>query len=564
MGGALNQNFDFDYVVVGSGFGGSVSALRLTEKGYRTLILECGRRFEDGEFPKTNWNVRKYLWAPMLKCFGILRLSLFSDVFILSGSGVGGGSLVYANTLYVPPDDVFRSANWPDGRDWLAEMRPFYRTAQAMLGVTQNRFEGPADAALRAVADEMGVGDTYIRTPVGVYFGEPNRTVSDPFFGGAGPDRTGCNFCGGCMTGCRFGAKNTLRKNYLHFAEKLGCRILDRRTVTDIRPLEDGGYAIHHERTGAWFLKDRRVTRAGGVVLSAGVLGTMRLLLRCKERGSLPNLSDRLGDEVRTNSESILSVTETGDVNHSHGIAITSSIYPDEHTHVEVVRYSKGSDLLAGITTVMPEGDGDGPRFRSWARAVMKRPGAFLRMLIPFGWARRTTILLVMQTIDSSMRFVLRRRWFNLFGRSLDTDIGDGPPIPSYIPIGNEVTRRFAARRNGVARTSVTQAAFGTPITAHILGGAAMGATARTGVISDKNEVFGYPNMFVCDGSAVPANLGVNPSLTITAIAERAMSFIPARAHARPAIDPAWMQTRVRDIENEIARTGSRNMQSRG
>lgn len=356
----MSHSWDYDVIVVGSGFGGSVSALRLTEKGYKVAVLEQGKRYRAEDFPKTNWNLKKFLWLPMARCFGIFRMTLLRDVFILSGTGVGGGSLVYANTLYVPPEDVFRANQWPQDRNWQDELMPHYHTAQYMLGVTQNIFEGPADHLLQQAAEEMNRGHTYTRTPVAVYFGKANQTVPDPYFGGAGPDRTGCNFCGGCMVGCRFGAKNTLDKNYLYFAEKLGCQIFPERTVVHIRALPGGGYEVEHVKTGGILRKDRKVWRCQKLVLSAGVIGTMSLLFEAKETGGLPHLSEALGDHVRTNSEAILgAVSRDKDVDYSRGIAITSSIHPNEHTHIEVVRYNAGSDALGNLATLLVDG-GDG------------------------------------------------------------------------------------------------------------------------------------------------------------------------------------------------------------
>ncbi len=549
-------SFDYDFVIVGSGFGGSVSALRLAEKGYRVCLLERGRRWAPSDFPKTNWNLARSLWMPGLKWFGIMRLSLFSDVFVLSGSGVGGGSLVYANTLYVPPDTFFSSPQWADLQDWKAALMPHYRVAQFMLGVTQNEYEGEPDHVLRAVAEQMGRGETFVRTPVAVYFGRPDETVADPFFAGAGPQRTGCTYCGGCMVGCRYNAKNTLDRNYLYLAEKLGTEVRPMRTVIDVRALPDGGYAITHERSGAWFARDRQVVTARQVVLSAGVLGTVKLLLECRERGTLPNVSPALGRLVRTNSEAILGVASRDDVNWSKGIAITSSMHPDDKTHVEVVRYSEGSDALAPLATLLTDGGRGAPRWLKWLGHIARHPIDFARSLWPFGMARRGIFLLVMQTLDNSISLRMRRTWRSLWRRALDTDRGHGAPNPTYIPVGNEVTRAFAARTNGIAYSSIMEVLFDTPTTAHILGGAAIGATAETGVIDRRHEVFGHPGLYVCDGSMIPANLGVNPSLTITALAEHAMSQIPVKEGAalRPAVDPAHQARGVADVEARAAR----------
>lgn len=556
-----------DYVVIGSGFGGSVSALRLVEKGYSVTVLERGRRFAAAEFPRTNWNVRKSLWLPRAKCFGILRLSFLSDVFVLSGSGVGGGSLVYANTLYVPPDAFFTAEAWRELADWKRVLLPFYRRAQFMLGVTQNRFEGEPDRALADVARSLGKADTFVRTPVGVYFGEPGVSAPDPYFGGAGPERTGCTLCGGCMVGCRFGAKNTLDRNYLWFAEKLGATVEPMRTVTDVRALPDGGYEVTHERSGAWLARDRRVIRARNVVMAAGVLGTVQLLLECKARGGLPRLSDALGRAVRTNSEAILGVSSRrADVRFDRGIAITSSIHPDPVTHVEVVRYSDGSDALALLGTLLTDGGPGRPRWLRFFGNVARHPVDFVRSLWPFGASRRGVYLLVMQTLDNSIGLGLRRRWTRLWRRAIDTTRGAGAGTPTFIPLGNEVARAFAGRVDGVPKSSVLEVLFDVPTTAHILGGAVIAASPATGVVDTCHQAFGHPGLYVVDGSMIPANLGVNPSLTITALAEHAMSQIPAKPGApqRTAIDPAWEAQRIAELNARAARFGSDSLQARG
>lgn len=560
----MSDPFDVDVLVVGSGFGGSVSALRLSEKGYRVTVLERGPRWEARDFPKTNWNIRKAIWMPSIGCYGILRLSFLSDVFVLSGAGVGGGSLVYANTLYVPPDAFFQAPQWAAMGDWKARLMPHYRVAQFMLGVTQNTFEGEPDRVLRSVAEGMGKGDSYVTTPVAVYFGEPNQTVGDPYFGGAGPERTGCNHCGGCMVGCRFGAKNTLDRNYLYFAEKLGAQVKPMRTVVDVRALPGGGYAVTHERTGAWLGRDRQVTTAARVVLSAGVLGTVKILLESRERGSLPRVSSALGRLVRTNSEAILGVTAGATTEPwSRGIAITSSIHPDERTHIEVVRYSEGSDALAPLTTLLTDGGPGAPRWARWLGNIARQPLTFAKNLWPFGRSRRGVFLLVMQTLDNSISLRLRRTWRSLWRRALDTDRGEGEPNPSYIPLANQLARVFAGKVSGVPQSSIMEALFDTPTTAHILGGAAIGATADAGVIDEHNEVFGHPGLYVCDGSMIPANLGVNPSLTITAVTELAMSHIPVKEGAtlRRAVDEGLQARRVAEIEALAEETGSASLQ---
>ncbi len=558
------DSFDADFVVVGSGFGGSVAALRLSERGYSVKVLERGPRWEPSDFPKSNWDLKKSLWMPSAGCFGILRLSLLSDVFVLSGAGVGGGSLVYANTLYVPPDAFFRSPAWVPSKDWREALLPHYRMAQFMLGVTQNTFEGAPDKLLASIAKDRGQANTYVTTPVAVYFGEPGKRAKDPYFGGAGPDRTGCTLCGGCMVGCRFGAKNTLDKNYLYFAEKLGAQVEPMRTVIDVRAVP-GGYEITHERSGAWVAKDRQVIRAKQVVLAAGVLGTVKLLLECKERGSLPHVSAQLGERVRTNSEAIIGVTTSdAQAGYSQGIAITSSFHPDEHTHVEVVRYSEGSDALQPLATLLTDGGPGAPRPLKFLGNVLKQPLKFLGTLWPFGKAKRGIFLLVMQTLDNSIALKLRRKWTRLFRKAIDTSLGQGTPNPTYIPLGNEIARTFAARvKGGIAYSSIPEVLLDVPTTAHILGGAVMGANANEGVIDETNQVFGHPGLYVCDGSMIPANLGVNPSLTITAMAEHAMSLIPVKEGKTltPALDPAFVAERVEAVSALAAARKSDSLQ---
>ena len=559
-----------EVIVVGGGLAGLSCAMRLAEKGYSVCVLERGRRYVASDFPKTNWNLRKSLWIPMAKCFGILRLSVLSDVFVLSGSGVGGGSLVYANTLYVPPKAFFDSSAWPattDDGGWRAKLLPFYRRAQFMLGVTQNKVEGEPDHVLRDLAKTMGRSETYVTTPVGVYFGEAGKRADDPYFGGAGPARSGCVLCGGCMVGCRFEAKNTLDKNYLYFAEKLGVDVLPMRTVDDVRAV-DNGYEVTHVQSGAWFAKDRQLIRARNVILSAGVLGTVQLLLESKSRGSLPNVSDALGARVRTNSEAILGVkSRRRNLHFDEGVAISSSMHPDADTHVEVVRYSAGSDALATLGTLLTDGGGKIPRWLRYFGNVLRHPIDFIASSWPFGTARRGVYLLVMQTLDNSIALRMRRRWTRLWRRAMDTDLGAsggaGTKNPSYIPIANQVARAFAGKIDGVAKSSIFEVLFDVPTTAHILGGAVIADSPEHGVIDSRNQVFGHPGLYVIDGSMIPANLGVNPSLTITALAEHAMSQIPVKAGAtaRSAIDQAWEAARIGELDSRAKLLGNDSLQ---
>jgi cholesterol oxidase len=528
----MEGTFDFDWLIVGSGFGGSVSALRLSEKGYRVGVLECGRRFADSEFPRSTGDFRRYFWRPKLGMKGIFRLTTFRDVAVVSGCGVGGGSLGYANTLYVPPKAFFQDAQWADMEDWESVLAPHYAEAQRMLGVTQNEHDDPADQLLRELGEELGVSDTYTKTPVGVFFGEPGQTVPDPFFGGEGPARTGCALCGRCMVGCPHGAKNTLVKNYLYLAERRGAYVMPERTVVDIRPLGRGdgseGFQIVSERSGAWLRKDRHVHTARSVVLSAGPLGTNTLLQRCRLGGSLPRVSSRLGELVRTNSEAILAVTVPEDYpdDLTRRVAITSSIYPDPHTHIETVTYGNDGDSMSRLYTLLV---GDGTRFTRPVKLllqILRHPARFAKALFPRQWSRRTIILLVMQTLDNAIALRPNKGPFGTFW--LKTEQDPERPNPTFIPVANQAAEWFAKRTGGVAQSSVMEALLNIPTTAHILGGAVIGPDPEHGVIDARQRVFGYENLLVCDGSAIPANVGVNPSLTITALAEHAMSHVPA------------------------------------
>jgi cholesterol oxidase len=542
---------DFDWLVVGSGFGGSVSALRLAEKGYSVAVLECGSRFSDEDFASsTVRHPRRYFWMPRLGMRGVLRMTLFKHVFVVSGSGVGGGSLGYANTLYRARPAFFRDPQWGELGDWEAELAPHYDTAERMLGVVEYEGIGPADELLQEYGEEIGVGETFTNTRVGVFFDEPGVEVPDPFFGGEGPSRTGCMRCGSCMVGCRHGAKNTLMKNYLWFAEKLGVEIQPERQVTEIHPLgaADGsdGYVVNSERSGSWLRKRRRTLTARGVIVAAGALGTNNLLANCRHSGALPRISSRLGDLVRTNSESIQAVTAPDDErDFSRSVAITSSIYPDPDTHIEVVTYGEGGDAMSGTFTAMTGPGTKLTRPLKWAFAMARHPLRTARMLIPHRWSRRTVILLVMQTVDAAMHLRPKRK---LFGRGvrLQTEQDAERPNPTYIPAAEKVTRWFEKRTGGIAQSALTESVRNIPTTAHILGGAVVGAGPESGVVDGGNRVFGYENLLVCDGAAIPANPGVNPSLTITAKAEHAMSLIPEKAGverrqlpdaARPASD---------------------------
>jgi cholesterol oxidase len=529
---------DYDWIVIGSGFGGSVSALRLAEKGYSVCVLECGRRFADRDFARSAWNLRRYFWSPRLGMRGVLRLTFFKDVFVASGSGVGGGSLGYANTLYRARPAFFRDPQWAELADWETELRPHYDVAERMLGVTDYEGIGPADALLREYGEEIGVGDSFANTRVGVFFDQPGKQVPDPFFGGEGPERAGCRRCGSCMVGCRYNAKNTLMKNYLWFAERLGVEIVPDRQVTELRPLGppdgSGGYAVTSERTGSWINHQRRTLSAKGVVVAAGPLGTNQLLADCRRSGALPRLSERLGHIVRTNSESIQAVTARDDSrDFTKSVAIASSIYPDPDTHIEVVTYGKGGDALSRLFTNMT---GEGTRITrpiQWIGGMLRHPLRTVRLLWPHKWSRRTVILLVMQTTDTAMRLVPKRRWFGR-GVRLQTEQDPERPNPTWLPAAEKAALWFSERMNGIPQSGTTESTLNIPTTAHILGGAVIAPGPDRGVVDANNCAYGYENLLVCDGSAIPANPGVNPSLTITAVAEHAMSAIPLKDGAEP------------------------------
>ncbi len=532
------SQFDYDWIVVGSGFGGSVSALRLAEKGYEVGVLECGKRFQDKDFPKSTWDLRRYFWAPRLGLRGIFRLTPFKDVSVVSGCGVGGGSLGYANTLYVPPSPFFEDPQWGDMEDWEETLAPHYAEAQRMLGVVVHDNDDPADQLLREYGEHLGVGDTYQKTPVGIYLDNPGKTVPDPFFGGEGPDRTGCMQCGRCMVGCPHGAKNTLVKNYLWLAEKRGVEITPDRTVTEIRPLgaADGsdGYAISSERSGLLRGRGRRTVTARGVIVAAGPLGTNKLLQRCRLGGALPRISNRLGELVRTNSESILAVTVPEDYpdDLTRRVAITSSIYPDPHTHIETVTYGKDGNSMNLLYTLLV---GDGSRVTRPLKLlaqIVRHPGRFAKVLFPRNWSSRTIIVLVMQTLDNAI--ALRPKLTRSGDVRLQTEQDPEKPNPTFIPVANDAAEWLARRTGGIAQSATSEALMNIPTTAHILGGAVIGHGPEDGVVDADQRVFGYENLLVCDGAAVPANVGVNPSLTITALAEHAMSAIPAKAEAGP------------------------------
>jgi cholesterol oxidase len=520
----------YDYIVIGSGFGGSVAAFRLAEKGYSVCVIESGKRWRAEDFPRTNWRFWKFLWAPALHCHGIQRIQLLNDVLVLGGSGVGGGSLVYANTLFVPPDVFFEDPQWKGlVPDWKVELAPHYETARKMLGIVTNPRFWPTDYMLRDYAEEIGRGEHFKATDVGVFFGPPGVTVPDPYFGGRGPARTGCTMSGHCMVGCRDGGKNSLDRNYLYLAEGLGAEIVPEHKVVDVRKDGSGGYIVTARKTTGLPGRRESVKRARGIVFAGGVLGTLELLMRCRDNGSLPGLSGRLGHVVRTNSEVLAGVTSRKNQQHSLGVSITSSVFVNDTTHIELVRYPKGSDVMSIFAGLITDGGGKIPRPLRFFGTVARHPLHFLRIRIPYNWGRNSVVLLVMQTLDNYLTVSRKRRWWALFRKGLASKNG-GRRIPTYIPEANQALRGMAERMDAIPQNALTEVLLNVPMTAHILGGCIIGKDRDYGVIDARHRVFGYDNMYVTDGSAVPANMGVNPSLTITAMAERAMSFIPPKA----------------------------------
>ena len=537
-----NDQFDFDFIVIGSGFGGSVSAHRLAEKGYRVAVMEMGRRWKPEDLPRTSWSIHRWFWRPKLGLRGFFNMRFFRHATIFHGCAVGGGSITYACTLLPAPDKVWNTGTWAGLANWQADMPQHYATATRMLGITDNKILGPADHLLKKTADAEGAGQSFYNTRVGILqspAGEPgNQAVPDPFFGGEGPSRTTCTACGGCMMGCRYGAKNTLDLGYLYLAEKHGAAIFPETKVVDVRPrsgASDGqsGYEIETVKSTAWLLPERKRFTCRGVVFAASSLGTMELLFQLKERGSLPAISDRLGKCVRTNSESLIGARIPGcREDMSQGIAIGSGVYIDEHTHVEAVRYPRGSDAMSFMTTILTDGRPGWWRIGLWGKNILvslfRHPLKTARLLQPFGWAREAVILLCMQALDNHIEMRWQRPWFWPFRKYL---VSRGGKIPTYIPRANAFARRFAQLAGGTAMSMLPEILFNIPGTAHCIGGCVLGPSPEEGVVDSRQRVFGYANMYICDGSVISANLGVNPSLTITALAERAMSFIPgARA----------------------------------
>jgi len=545
MGGPTGAT-DTDWAVVGSGFGGSVAALRLAQKGYRVTVFEAGRRFAPGDFPRTSWDAHRFLWAPALGCHGIQRIHFLRRVTVLGGAGVGGGSLVYGNTLFTPLDGFFEKEPVASlgGREALM---PWFGLARRILGVVENPRLFEPDELLRRTAAEYGREHTFTPSPVGIFFGEEGRTVPDPYFGGEGPERTGCTFCGGCFIGCRVGAKNTLDLNYLFFAERLGARIVPGTEVVDIRPLSEdgsGGYELTTRRVGGLLRHPERTCRAGGIVVAAGVLGSVRLLGSLRERGRLPRLPRRIGSGVRTNSETIVGVmSRNRRADLSRGIAASSSVFPDGHTQIQADRYPAGSDAMGLMATLLTDGGGRVPRPLRWLGTVLRHPLDFLRVSFPLGFARRSVILVVMRDLEGSLRLRVHRRPAPFRGHRLVPEVEEGGGIPTWIPLANDFARRMARHLDGIPGNMTAEVLLGRPTTAHILGGCCMGRHRGEGVVDHAHRVFGYRNLLVCDGSVIPANLGVNPALSITAFAERALSLVPPAPGREPRLFPferAW------------------------
>ncbi len=524
---------EFDVVIIGSGFGGSVSALRLREKGYSVAVLEAGRRFSDKDFPKTSWRLRKFLFAPGIGCYGIQRIHVLPDVLILAGAGVGGGSLVYANTLYQPGDEYFNDQQWAGITDWKAELEPWYDQARRMLGVIENPYFSPSDQAMKDVADEMGVGHTFQMAPVGIFFGDGKGVKSeDPFFGGVGPARSGCQQCGACMTGCTFNAKNTLPKNYLGLAESAGAKVFPMTTVKSLKENTDGTWEVNAVKTDDPFATNIKF-KAGQVIVAAGTFNTQKLLHSMK-RKNLPQLSDHLGKLSRTNSEALTgAMMKDTTIDFSQGSAITSSFFPDEHTHIEPVRYGKGSNFMGLMQTIMTDGYDSKTRRKHWLKQFMTNPGLLGKILNVRRWSQRTVIALTMQNVDSSVTVSGKR---GLFGWRLTSTNYPLKPNATYIPVANEVVKRIAEKHGGIAGGHIGDL-VDAPFTAHFVGGCVIGDCADNGVIDPYHRVYNYPTLHIVDGSTITANLGVNPSLTITAQAERALSLWPNKGEVdlRPA-----------------------------
>ncbi len=540
-----NNQFDFDFIVIGSGFGGSVSAHRLAEKGYRVAVMEMGRRWMPDNLPHSSWSIHRWIWRPNLGLRGFFNLRFFKHATIFHGCAVGGGSITYASTLLPPPEKVWEAGSWTGLADWKAEMPRHYGTASRMLGVTENRILGPADLLLKQAAEAAGFGHTFYCTNVGIFQAAQgalgNQTFPDPFFGGEGPERTTCIGCGGCMMGCRYGAKNTLDLGYLYLAEKRGAQIFPETRVVNVKPLggiSDGstGYEVCTVKSTAFIRRQPRRFTCRAVIFSASSLGTMELLFKLKEQGSLPAISSQLGQHVRTNSESLIGARTPGySQDLSQGVAIGCGVYIDEHTHIEAVRYPSGSDAMGLLTTILTNGRPGPQRIALWLKNVivslLRHPFKTARVLQPLGWAREFVCLLCMQALEGEIEMRWQRPWFWPFRKFL---VSRGERVPTYIPKANEFAQKYAQLTGGFPMSMLPEILFDVPGTAHCIGGCVIADSSTHGVVDSRHRVFNYKNMYICDGSVVAANLGVNPSLTITALAERAMSFIP------PATETDW------------------------
>ena len=529
----------FDVIIVGSGFGGSIAALRLTEKGYKVLVIEAGARFKDKDFAKSSWNLKKFLFFPRLGLRGIQRIDLLRNVMVMSGAGVGGGSLVYANTLYRPPTSFYKTGTWSSMCDWEKELAPYYAQAERMLGVETNTYMSPSDLELKKAADKLGYGDTFQMAPLGIYFGKPGEEVADPYFGGTGPSRTGCINCGECMTGCRHGAKNTLVKNYLFLAEKAGAEVIANTTVTDIVEVA-GRYEVHtrHSSSSGWIKKEKLTSDQ--IVIAAGALGSAKLLHRTRAKGNLQGISSKLGYLSRTNSESLLGVVAKGkSIDFSLGSSITSSVFPDEFTHVEPVRYGRGSGFMGVMESIMASGPkGQKPTFFRLVAATFKNITRLPSMYNLRSWPERTLILLVMQARDNSLVTFAKR---SLFGRKVTSKQGHGEVNPAWVPAGHELAKVLADQFDGTPGAVVTEP-FGIPMTAHFLGGAVIAPNASKGVLDGYLRAYGQPGLHILDGAALSANPGVNPSLSIAAQAEWACAHWPNKGEkdTRPELGSAF------------------------
>ncbi len=524
------MEYDFDFAVIGSGFGGSVAALRLSEKGYSVCVIEKGKRFRENDYPNTNWTLWKWFWLPRLYFTGIQQLTMLHNAFILSGTGVGGGSLVYCAVLFEPPDTFYRDPQWAQlDPNWKETLAPFFQKSRQMLGVTENPKLWKSDELLLEYAREIGREKYFRPTQVGIFFGDPEEEVADPYFNGQGPLRRGCDHSGRCMLGCKTGGKNSLDKNYLYLAERRGASIIPETEVVRVAENFDGGYLITAQPSiGVWRGK-RHTIRTKGVIFAAGALGTNELLFKCKQTGALPKISDKLGQVVRTNSEVMVGVrSRSKDQSFSEGISITSSVFVDDVTHIEPVRYPVGSDAMFWLATLLSDGGSTFGRPLKHILNCIRHPVDFLRAHSPFGWAKKSLILLVMQTLDNKLQFVFKRKWWFPFKKRL-TSRSTEQATPTSIPAANNAAKFIGQKINGIPQSAITEVMLNRPLSAHILGGCVIGKDPQHGVVDKFGKVFGYENMYIVDGSVVPANLGVNPSLTITALAEYILHHIPAK-----------------------------------